>query len=475
MRRSLALRIAMGGTLTGLVVCTVAMAVTYAALNRALLDRALAEVEGKRDLAVHLVGEAEDAMAVRAQRHRLTDLLIGHEAMGLAVLVPRVPEPLFAHPGVNPVDAARYAALASGTYRDTGPAGAERIVRIDDAQVRDGTTLRVAVELDRSADAALLASVLRGALIALPVLLLVVAGGAWGTSRAGLAPLQRFASVARSIGSNRLQTRLELSDLPTELRALAIEFNAMLERLEHVVRRLSEFSADLAHEMRTPVATLLGRTQVALARPRSGAALREVLADNVEELERLSRLVTDMLFLASSDDDALSLHPARVDLGALAHAVAEFLGPLAEQRAVAISIAGTAQIRADERLVQRAIINLLTNAIRHSTSPGTVEVSVTCDALEVRLVVTNSGTVIAARDLERVFERFVRLDSARARPDGGSGLGLAIVRSIMQRHGGSVTAASEATGRTTFTLRFPDRGHDALKSKATLETGAKRP
>lgn len=475
MRRSLSLRIAAGGVLTGLIVCVVAIAVTYAALDRALLDRALTEVEGKRDLAVHLLGEASHPAALRADAHRLTDLLIGHEAMGIAVLDPTNAEPLFAHPGFGADRVSQYSALTVGTHRLVGSSGAAMIVRIDDVRVGDGATLRLAVDFERSADAALLATVLQGALIAVPVLLLVVAIGAWATSRAALAPLQRFAAVTRSIGSTRLQARLETTGLPAELLVLADEFNSMLERIEQGVARLSEFSADLAHEMRTPVATLLGRTQVTLARPRSAAALRAALADNVEELERLSRLVADMLFLASSEDDASGLRPESIDLHALAHAVAEFLGPLAEERAISIRIAGSAQVLADERLVKRAIVNLLTNAIRHSVSPGIVDVSIVRAAAQIRLAVANSGTAISALDLKRVFERFVRLDAARARPDGGSGLGLAIVRSIMRRHGGNVTAASEATGRTTFTLSFPDRLPESRASRNSPICGTTSP
>ncbi|HEY8708268.1 MAG TPA: heavy metal sensor histidine kinase, partial [Burkholderiaceae bacterium] len=217
---------------------------------------------------------------------------------------------------------------------------------------------------------------------------------------------------------------------------------------------LSEFSGDLAHEMRTPVATLLGRTQVALSKGRTIDELRDVLAGNVEELDRLTRLIADMLFLARADQGAAVMERSQVDLAGEARRVAEFLSIVAEDRGIRVEVHGDATVPADRILVQRAITNLLTNAIRHADAPGVVSVTVRQHDGQAIVEVANRGKGIAADQLDRVFERFVRLDASRARTDGGMGLGLAIVRSILQAHGGSVAASSEADGLTTFRLVF---------------------
>ena len=299
--------------------------------------------------------------------------------------------------------------------------------------------------------------------MALPVLLLVVALGAWAVARTGLGPLMRFTRLSASVTSKTLNQRLSRQGLPMELGDLADGFNAMLARIDEGVTRLSDFSADLAHEMRTPVATLLGRTQVALSRGRSLEELRDVLAGNVEELERLTRLIADMLFLARADHDDAVLERTRVDLAAEARRVAEFLAWVAEERGLRIKVVGEATVLADRILVQRAITNLLSNAVRHAAASSLVGIDVGCGDGQCTLSVTNVGAVIPGDQIHRIFDRLVRLDAARSRSDGGSGLGLPIVRSIMSLHGGSVTVRSEGQS-TTFSLRFPASAGGPLAS-----------
>ena len=232
----------------------------------------------------------------------------------------------------------------------------------------------------------------------------------------------------------------------------------MLDRIDAGYRRLQDFSGELAHEMRTPVATLMGRTQVALSQTRTGAELQEVLEGNVEELERLSRLIADMLFIARADHQGDPLHQERIQLRQEAERVADYLLLIADERGLAIEITGSAEAVADRLLVQRAITNLLSNAIRHATPGSTVDMDIRRDDSHVSLAVTNHGQPIAPEHLNRIFDRFYRVDTGRARLDGGTGLGLAIVRSIMLAHGGHTTAKSEDDGRTTFTLSFPVSG-----------------
>ncbi|MBC7711074.1 MAG: GHKL domain-containing protein, partial [Rhizobacter sp.] len=219
--------------------------------------------------------------------------------------------------------------------------------------------------------------------------------------------------------------------------------------------RLTQFSGDLAHEMRTPIATLLGRTQVALSQIRDVESLRDTLASNVEELERLTRLITDMLFLAQSEQDKRSLDRDVLQLDVEANLVAEFLMDVAEDRQLQIAVVGKATVSANRLLVQRAITNLLSNAIRHANKRTVIEVAIEQSPSMVTLTVANVGSNIGSADLKRIFERFYRVDADRSRGSGGTGLGLAIVRSIMNMHDGAVIAASSADGRTTFQLRFP--------------------
>ncbi len=254
--------------------------------------------------------------------------------------------------------------------------------------------------------------------------------------------------------SQSLGGRIDVAGIPSELRVLATSFNSMLTRIDEGMTRLTQFSGDLAHEMRTPVATLLGRTQVTLSQTRDVETLRDTLASNVEELERLTRLIADMLFLAQSEQDKHALDRDEVRLDAEANLVAEFLMHIAEERQLQIAVVGKASVSANRLLVQRAITNLLSNAIRHANKMTMIEVTIEQSQTMVTLSVANVGRAIASADLGRIFERFYRVDADRSRDSGGTGLGLAIVRSIMKMHDGTVVATSSTDGRTTFQLRF---------------------
>jgi two-component system, OmpR family, heavy metal sensor histidine kinase CusS len=285
--------------------------------------------------------------------------------------------------------------------------------------------------------------------------LLIVAVGAGLIARTGLAPLRRFNRLAASIGTKSLNQRVSVSGLPGELADMAIEFNSMLERIDDGYRRLQDFAADLAHEMRTPVATLLGRTQVALSQTRTVAELRDVLEGNVEELERLSALITDMLFIARADHSAAPIQAEPVDLAVEAQTVAEYMSLIADEKGVQLKVTGRAPpISADRLLIQRAITNLISNAIRHARDGSTINIEVADSGPTATVAVTNEGEGIASANLERIFDRFYRVDSGRARLKGGTGLGLAIVRSIANAHKGNVAVQSES-GQTTFKLTLP--------------------
>jgi two-component system heavy metal sensor histidine kinase CusS len=452
---SLALRIALASVLFGLVVSALAAGFGYSILSHQLEGRVANELAGREDLLLHVLSEMATPGDIPANGHRFADLLIGHNDLHLAVLDPRDGRVLASFSRLALESVARLAnASTSVVVRWHGSDGKQYASLVSTGTLGDGQSVRFVLSLDLQADRELLGAFVRATLVGLPVMLLLVALGSWTVARTGLAPLKRFTRLASTIGSNNLTQRLSRPGLPVELRELADDFDAMLERIDEGVTRLSEFSGDLAHEMRTPVATLLGRTQVALSKSRTIDELRDVLAGNVEELDRLTRLIADMLFLARADQGGAVAQRVAVDLAGEARRVAEFVSIVAEDRGIGIEVRGDATVQADRILVQRAITNLLTNAIRHADAPGVVSVTIRQEDGKAIVDVTNRGKGIAASQIDRVFERFVRLDSSRARSDGGMGLGLAIVKSIMQAHGGTVHASSPAGGPTTFRLVF---------------------
>lgn len=457
-RNSLAARIALTSAFFGLIITGGAIVVGFYALSQQLDARSAEELKGKRDLLLHVLSEMPSPEAILQNKHRLGDLLIGHDDLHLALVDPVSGQMVAsfseaAEQSVSVLDAGPV--INSSIHAWKAPNG-KRLDSIRGvSSVFNEKPVRYYLSLDRRHDSRLLDGFISTTLVAWPVLLLIVALGAWLIARTSLAPLRRFHRLAASIGTQSLSSRVSFFGLPAELYELAEEFNRMLERIDNGYKRLQEFSGELAHEMRTPVATLLGRTQVALTQTRTVADLREVLEGNVEELERLSRLISDMLFIASADHNENLLNREPVELAREAQQVADYLSLIAEERGITVEITGAATVTGDRLLVQRAITNLMSNAIRHARANSRVKLLIATQGKTTTLAVTNEGEGIAPLHLERIFDRFYRIDSARARLDGGAGLGLAIVRSIMAAHGGQVSAQSLMGRQTTFKLSFP--------------------
>jgi two-component system heavy metal sensor histidine kinase CusS len=270
---------------------------------------------------------------------------------------------------------------------------------------------------------------------------------------------QRLGAAATRISARALHERLALKDTPHELIDSGIAFNHMLDRLESSFKRLSEFSSDLAHDLRTPVNNLLGEAQVALSRPRSAAEYRAVLESAVEDYERISRLIENMLFLARADDARASLQCEWVELGHDTDQLHDYFEPLAEERGVVIACNGCAQKRrvwADRVLLRRAIANLVANALRHAAPGTTVSIDARVhDDGACTIEVSNDGEPIAPEHQARIFDRLYRIDPSRGGSAAGAGLGLAIVKSIMELHGGHASVSSAPGQRTVFGLWFP--------------------
>lgn len=274
--------------------------------------------------------------------------------------------------------------------------------------------------------------------------------GAWAARR-GLRPLRQMGQVADSVSARSLTTRLPVEQMPEELAALASTVNAMLQRLDDAFQRLSAFSADIAHELRTPLSNLLTHTQVTLTRPRSLEEYREALHGNLEELQWMAQMINDMLFLAKADHGLLVPGQAPLALHEEVDALLEYYAPLAEDGEVGLVREGEAMLSGDRHMLRRALSNLLDNALRFTPTGGQIRVSLSPGS---RICVANTGAPIDNAALPRLFDRFYRVDPARR--EGSSehaGLGLAITRSIVQAHGGQIRAECEG-GWTRFVIEF---------------------
>jgi two-component system heavy metal sensor histidine kinase CusS len=278
--------------------------------------------------------------------------------------------------------------------------------------------------------------------------------GAWA-ARSGLMPLRRMSAVASGVSAQSLNARLPEENMPPELAEMAHNFNAMLGRLDDSFQRLSAFSADIAHELRTPLSNLLTHTQVTLTRPRPIEDYREALHSNLEELQWMAQLVSDMLYLAKADHGLLMPKREPLELAEEADLLLEFFAPLAEDAQVKLSRDGSARLEGDRSMLRRALSNLLDNALRFTPADGEVRVRIVDQADGLRLTVENNGDGISADLLPRLFDRFYRADPARH--EGSSehaGLGLAITQSIIRAHGGQIRCESE-NGWTRFVIELP--------------------
>ena len=273
--------------------------------------------------------------------------------------------------------------------------------------------------------------------------------------RRGLRPLRRMAAHAADITPARLDSRMNSEDTPVELQQLSDAYNAMLDRLANGYQRLMQFSADLAHEIRTPVGSLMGHCQVALRQARSADEYQALLASNLEELERISRMVESILFLARADEAQAVPERQPLCLQDELERIGEYFEGLAEERQLALHTSGDATVDADPLLLRRALSNLVANAIRYADAGSDILMRVVSTPGECRIEVENQGPVLTDAALGKLFDRFYRGDASRHQSSDSNGLGLAIVAAIMQLHGGTVSVKQPRPGRICFALVFP--------------------
>jgi two-component system, OmpR family, heavy metal sensor histidine kinase CusS len=289
-------------------------------------------------------------------------------------------------------------------------------------------------------------------------------------ARRGIRPIQEISAAAHRITANALAERVGSTAWPRELASLAIEFDAMLQRLEDSFQHLSQFSADIAHELRTPINNLMGEAEVALRRERTSEEYARVIASSLEEYHRLAELIDSLLFLARAENADLSLHKSWFRVADELEQLLSYHELQATESGVKLSSSGDATVFADSTLFRRAISNILSNALKHTPSGGNVSVEVYTHVDTVKLLIRDDGPGIPAEHLPRLFDRFYRVDASRTTTVAGIGLGLAIVKTIVGLHDGSVTIESEPGKGTLVTLVFPVPL--AVKEYGTVERGS---
>lgn len=426
----------------------------YHTLQRQMSSRDDVELIVKADQVRHLIAAMPSAEAVRQGAHALKDTLYGHHDFMLKVNAADG-EPLLQTsvtsrplPQVDSVPAGR--ALTLDDIHDWQPAsGIGRMVR---ATGRAGADpVQVTLARERSDRLKVLRDYVGDLLLALSCGALLATLLGYIIVHRSMRQLRSVVAKANDISTSRMNTRLSVQDAPAELREMGEAFNAMLNRLEDGVQRLSGFAADLAHDMRTPLNTLMMETQVALSRARTAEEYQALLASNFEEYERLSRMIDNTLFLARVDNAQLALKRETLDLAAELQRIHDYFEFLAEDVGVRLSVeAEPLRASIDPVLLQRAVSNLMANAIAHTPAGGTVALSARQLEQGVAIAVANSGPGIESAHLPHIFDRYYRADQARS---AGAGLGLSIVRAIMELHEGNVTVESRP-GLTTFSLLF---------------------
>lgn len=316
--------------------------------------------------------------------------------------------------------------------------------------------VQMSLDLDTSADAELLRTIAWMLLLAAVGGTAMVSTGAFVLVRVNLLPLHQLVAQTRRVTADTLERRLDGSAQPAELQPLIEQFNALLDRLSAAYTQMEAFNADVAHELNTPLTTLISSSELALRRSHSVAELQDVFGSNLEELARLARIVADMLFLSRAHRGVRARREPVKSLAELAADVADFHEAAMQEANVALLVRGDASASIDARLLQRALSNLVSNATRYAKPGSTIELTIRRSSLDViELEVANDGETIDPVHLPRLFDRFFRVDPARSQADRNHGLGLAIVGAIAHMHQGGTTARSEA-GRTRIGLWLSD-------------------
>jgi two-component system, OmpR family, heavy metal sensor histidine kinase CusS len=393
----------------------------------------------KQSIINHLLDEAAASGDMPALRHKLDDFFLGHTDLRLSLTGPAGSE------------------LYRNRFQDPQPVHVRRADYTARQVLAAGQVLEISVklELDVSADYRFLKQLAWALGLAALLGALLISAGGFLLVRAGLAPVRSLVRQTDSLGAANLGKLLDGSRQPRELQPLVERFNSLLSRLRQAYEQLEAFNADVAHELCTPLATLITGTEVVLRKPHAPEALREVLESNLEDLQRLSGIVADMLFLSRADRGAVGRMEVVPSLAALAAEVGEYHEAALAESNLRIEVVGDASGSWDGALLKRAISNLLANGTRYARQGSSLQVRIERmhnDA--VRVSVVNKGPAIPEEHLGRLFDRFYRADGARSGSDANHGLGLAIVAGISRMHRGN-TFAHSAEGFTHVGFELP--------------------
>ncbi|GAA3929117.1 heavy metal sensor histidine kinase [Litoribacillus peritrichatus] len=271
----------------------------------------------------------------------------------------------------------------------------------------------------------------------------------------GLQPIKILGEHLKEVSPKNLNKRIPTEELPIELQELSHAQNKMLERLEQGFMRLSEFSSDIAHELRTPLTNINTQNQVILSSKRSTEEYQDALASNLEELNRIIKTINDILYIAKAENALIHHDNKTIRVENELQRIVEYFDIIGEEKGLRIQYSGKAKLNIDKNMFERAINNLLSNAVRHASENTVIDINVKDKVSDTQISVTNEGQTIPTESINYLFDRFYRVDKSRQYKHSiGAGLGLSITQSIVEAYNGHVNVKSE-NGITSFTLSFP--------------------
>lgn len=305
-------------------------------------------------------------------------------------------------------------------------------------------------------------------LLALPLALLLALAGSWFISERALRPVRVLADLTERITAQGLHERIDLRGQDTEFQELINVFNGMLERLERGFQQATRFSADAAHELKTPLAVLQGELERGVQEAPVASDEQARYSRLLEQVTRLKGITRKLLLLSLADAGQIRLNLVPVNVTELVESIAEDAAALAPGIKVKRRIAPGLGTLADADLLRQLVQNLVTNALKYNDPDGKIELYLREHGETIQLTVSNTGPGIPPADRDRVFERFYRADKARARASGGAGLGLSLAREIARAHHGDLFLEQTPPGLTAFTLSIPNLNLQRTKRRALL-------
>jgi two-component system heavy metal sensor histidine kinase CusS len=453
---SLLKRLTVAFSIVGLLVSALVGGFLYDALARELQRRDDIEIAEMLDQFLQQAHDFGSTQALLQNSAVFHEAMQSHPAVHLAIvngrgdiLVQRSNKPSHEPKSVG---SAHYYQRAAYTC-DPPTIGSSRCIFADET-LPSGETIRVLLAHVATERQSVLGSYQEDVWPAIAAGAVLMGALGYAIARRGLSPVKTIGRQTSGIEAHRLNERLDITAGPIELQEIALSVNRMLDRLERAFQRLSQFSSDLAHDMRTPLATVISSSQITLSRTRTTEEYEVLIESNIEECERLQRMIENMLFLARTDNSKQHFKVSEVDCRRELARLTSYFQGIAEDTGVRFVINGNARIFADPTMFRRAVSNLMSNALDHAAMGSDIELRTYQSEGYVSVEVTNKGQSIPPEYIEKIFDRFYRLNVSRQGSAKNTGLGLAIVKSIMESHGGKVNVVSQGD-ITTFALYFP--------------------